>query len=704
MRKRFYAKLTAVCLSITLCGAVLAGCGSKDADSSTGAQTSTETPADDAQGDGAQTQEPDVSEPDSGAQQPETIEVTTFPLPSASEESEIFIKPIDGISDDFIRGMDASTVLAEENSGVKYYNFEGEEQDVFMTMAQAGVNYIRLRVWNDPYDENGNGYGGGNNDLATAVELGKRATMYGMKVCIDFHYSDFWADPKRQHAPKAWEGMSVEEKCDALYEFTKESLTELLNAGVNVGMVQIGNEINNGMSGEKDIANVVELLHAGSRAVREISESFGQDIQVVVHYTRINQPDEIDNLAATLAEAGLDYDIMGLSYYPFWDGTNENMQAVATNIQENYGKKVMIAETSYCYTAEDGDGCGNSFKGTDDLVEGYAATVQSQASMIRDICEAANDVGVLGIFYWEGAWVPVGEATVDNSAIWEKYGSGWASSFAADYDPEDAGLYYGGCAWDNQAMFDFDGHPLASLNVFMYLRYGSTAPLAIDDIPKVSVLCDVGGALELPETIPVIYNDRAANTEVPVVWDEAQIAAIDTNVGGDYEVAGTLEDGTEVICYIQVIMINHVLNPGFEDADTSMWKVTYAGESNPTDFQVKADDAYSGETSFHFWSADSDMEFSIEQEFTDLEPGTYQLTVYAQGGDVSADSSMELYAVVNGEELTEPFMVTTWVDWKAPTITDIKVTDGTLIIGVRMKCNAASWGTVDDFTLNRVSD
>ena len=146
MRKRFYAKLTAVCLSITLCGAVLAGCGSKDADSSTGAQTSTETPADDAQGDGAQTQEPDVSEPDSGAQQPETIEVTTFPLPSASEESEIFIKPIDGISDDFIRGMDASIVLAEENSGVKYYNFEGEEQDVFMTMAYGTIPMMRTET------------------------------------------------------------------------------------------------------------------------------------------------------------------------------------------------------------------------------------------------------------------------------------------------------------------------------------------------------------------------------------------------------------------------------------------------------------------------------------------------------------------------------------------------------------------------------
>ena len=94
--------------------------------------------------------------------------------------------------------MDASSVLVEENSGVKYYNFDGEEQDVFQTLAEGGINYIRLRVWNDPFDENGNGYGGGNNDVATAVALGKRATAYGMKVCIDFHYSDFWADPKRQ--------------------------------------------------------------------------------------------------------------------------------------------------------------------------------------------------------------------------------------------------------------------------------------------------------------------------------------------------------------------------------------------------------------------------------------------------------------------------------------------------------------------------
>ena len=688
--KRNCTRFLALCLSASFCATALAGCGAGSTETVTETQSvaQTETQA------AAETQAAETDSADTA---------TAFPLPEGPEEADIYVEPVADISNDFIRGMDASEVLVEENSGVKYYNYDGEEQDVFMTLAQSGVNYIRLRVWNDPYDEDGNGYGGGNNDVETAIELGKRATKYGMKVFIDFHYSDFWADPKRQHAPKAWEGMSIEEKCDALNTFTKESLTKLLDAGVDVGMVQIGNEINNGMSGETLMPNVMKLLCSGSSAVREISEAYGKDIQVAVHYTNINDPDQINKIAYNLQSFGVDYDIFGMSYYPFWHGTSDGMQAVAKNIQDKYDKKVMIAETSYCYTSEDGDGCGNSVNGTDDLVDGYAATVQSQATMIRDICAAANEAGVIGVFYWGGTWIPVGKATEDNSPIWEKYGSGWASSYASDYDPEDAGLYYGGCSWDNQAMFDFEGHPLASLNVFKYLKYGATAPLAIDSIPEVYHTCDVGGEVKLPETVDVIYNDRSANKQVPVTWDESQIAAIDTEKGGTYDVTGSLEDGTTVTCHVEVKMINYAKNPSFEDADTSMWKVSYEGEKNPTDFQTKADDAHTGDVSFHFWS-ESDMEFSIEQELTDLEPGTYQLLAYAQGGDVSEDASMELYAIVDGEEQTEPFMVTGWADWKNPTIPEIKVMDGTLTIGVRMKCNAKSWGTVDDFTLNRISD
>jgi len=137
---------------------------------------------------------------------------------------------------------------------------------------------------------------------------------------------------------------------------------------------------------------------------------------------------------------------------------------------------------------------------------------------------------------------------------------------------------------------------------------------------------------------------------------------------------------------------------------TSMWKVAYEGDSNPTDYQNKTDDAHTGDIAFHFWSGDSDMDFSIEQEFTDLEAGTYRLSAFAQGGDMSADAQMELYAVTGDGEQTQSFMVTTYNDWKNPTIPEIQVTDGTLTIGIRMKCNVNSWGTVDDFVLNKISD
>ena len=633
----------------------------------------------------------------------DATDVITFSQPEGPEDSTVYVEPVDGISDDFYRGMDVSAVLALENSGVKYYNFDGEEQDVFMTLAQAGVNYIRLRVWNDPYDENGNGYGGGNNDVATAITLGQRATQYGMKVCIDFHYSDFWADPKKQFVPKAWEGMDIEEKSDALYNFTLENLTQILDAGVDVGRVQVGNEINNGMCGETDASNVRKLLVSGSKAVRDAATASGKDILVAVHYTNIDDMKKLDTLLTGLQVKEIDYDIVGLSFYPYWHGTMDDLKNAITHIRDTYGKKVYVAENAYCYTSEDGDGSANSIKGTDDLAEGYSASVQGQANEVRDVCAAASEAGAEGIFYWEGTWIPVGPADADNSAIWEKYGSGWASSYAGGYDPKDAGQYYGGSSWDNQAMFDFTGHPLASLNIFKYLKYGATAPLAIDTIPEIVVSCNIGAEVKLPDTVSIIYNDRSEE-QVPVTWDAEDIAVIDTENGGEFTIAGSLDEGTEVTAIVTVERVNYVQNPGFEDADTSMWTVTYSGETNPTDYQVKDADAHSGEVAFHFWSGTSDMDFSIEQSFTDLEPGTYELSAFSQGGDLAADASMELYAVVDGKELTVPFMLTTYADWQNPTVSGIKVTDGTLTIGVRYQCNKNSWGTLDDVTLNRVGD
>jgi arabinogalactan endo-1,4-beta-galactosidase len=153
---------------------------------------------------------------------------------------------------------------------------------------------------------------------------------------------------------------------------------------------------------------------------------------------------------------------------------------------------------------------------------------------------------------------------------------------------------------------------------------------------------------------------------------------------------------------LEIKLPNLVVNPSFEDSDISMWQVTYEGSSNPTDLQEKADDAHTGDFAYHFWSGDSDMDFCIFQKLTDLDEGSYRLECFAQGGDMSGDSNMELLAVVGDETYRKTFMVTNWAEWKNPVIDDIKVQKGDSIkIAVHCTCNKGSWGTVDDFSLTK---
>lgn len=655
------------------------------------------------------------------------IEATVYELPAEAEEAEIYIEPIENLPDDFIRGVDISSVITQENSGVVYYNEEGVEQDIFQTLAQNGVNYIRVRVWNDPYDENGNGYGGGNNDTKTAAMIGARAAKYGMKLCVDYHYSDFWADPKKQMCPKAWEGMEIEEKSEALYKFTKESLTEILNAGADVGMVQIGNEINYGISGEIEWGKRRQLMQAGSRAIREVSDKMKQDIQIAVHFTDISDVEGIYTVAQKLADKEIDYDIFAVSYYTFWHGTLENLTKVLSSISQEYDKKVLVAETSYPYTIEDGDGSGNSI-GEGDLVDEYPATQQGQANMVRDVCAAVADVGEagLGVFYWEPAWIPVGvydgssaDVLKSNQEKWESFGSGWASSYASEYDPKDAGKYYGGSSWDNQAMFDFEGHPLESLKVFKYLHCGTIVEKTVEKIEPVEFSVSLNsGEFVMPETAKVIYNDRSTD-DIPVIWDEAQFAAVDTSAAGDYEVSGTFNltddtadttlseeikqclSGETVTSKISVCRINLLANSSFEDADTSMWIITSQNAST-TDFQNKESDAYSGVMSLHFWS-EAAVSFTVEQKLSGLEPGTYEFGLYIQGGDAGSNADMFIYADNGKDKLTASTGVDGWCNWQNPVVSGVTVgEDGTLTVGASISCAARGWGTLDDFYLYKM--
>lgn len=398
------------------------------------------------------------------------------PVDAVTSDS-LSVQQVANLPEDFIMGMDASCVPALEKSGVKYYNHDGAEQDVFQILRENGINYIRVRIWNDPYDANGGGYGGGNCDIANAITIGKRATKYGMKLLVNFHYSDFWADPGKQMVPKAWADMTLGQKSDALYSYTKECLQKLVDAGVDVGMVQVGNETNGFFCGERigadgEWAGIPALMNAGAKAVREICP----DALVALHFTNPEKPGSYEYYCQALASHQVDHDVFASSYYPYWHGTLDNLAAVLSAIATKYDKKVMVVETSYAYTPEDTDFHGNTITKSDETAAKYPFTVQGQADHIRDVIDtvANKTANGIGVFYWEGTWISVGgENYEENAALWEKHGSGWASFYAAQYDPEDAGKWYGGCAVDNQALFDENGKALESLKVFALVRSGN---------------------------------------------------------------------------------------------------------------------------------------------------------------------------------------------------------------------------------------
>ncbi len=408
-------------------------------------------------------------------------------------DAGVNVKKVEGIGTDFIRGADISTYASLMDSGVVFKDWDGEEVPegtaFFELLKESGINYVRIRIWNDPYDADGNGYGAGNCDVEKAAKMGKWATDAGMKVLLDFHYSDFWADPGRQVVPKAWEGLAIDAKADALEAYTIESLNTILEAGVDVGMVQVGNETNGRLCGETNWANMSKLFAAGSKAVRSVAQAENKDILIAIHFANPEKSSNMKGYAKSLNDSGIDYDVFASSYYPFWHGTLENLTSVLRDISSTYNKKVIVAETSWAYTLKDGDGQKNVVRenaGQD--LSAYDISAQGQANEVRDVIEAVKNVGDagLGIFYWEPAWIPVNvydagaenaaEVLAANKEAWETFGSGWASSYSIAYDPNVNESNYGGSEWDNQALFDFAGNPLPSLKVFKYVETGAAVP------------------------------------------------------------------------------------------------------------------------------------------------------------------------------------------------------------------------------------
>ena len=644
-----------------------------------------------------------------------------------------YVKKVANMPDNFVLGMDSSSVLSLEESGVKYYDFDGTEKDLFVILKGQGVNTIRIRIWVDPFDAEGHGYGGGNVNIDRAVTIGKRVTAAGMKVMANFHYSDFWADPGRQLAPKAWEGKTFEEKKTLLYNYTKESMQKFKDNNVDVAYVQIGNETTGGMAGVKHdeyYGNFSELVTQGTRAVKSVYP----EAKTIVHFTN-PEKGAYASIAGALSAKEAEYDIFGTSYYPFFHGTLDNLVNQLNGvIRRSGGKEVMVVETSYANNDEDTDFCANQFSSqTAGVDKFYPVTQGGQIANFRNICDAlvnrVNNNKGLGVCYWEGTWISVNKPTwEENKALWEKYGSGWASDYAGEYDPEVEKYGGGGTVVDNQCFFDKTGHPYESLKMFNLLKTGNRTKEWIEGAENTTVQFMTNEEIKLPDQVRAIYNsDNRWN--VDVTWDTSKAYSGDKEIAingnlnklkeagpGSYTINGTIKDGDKsfaVSCTVRLEIANYVKDPSFEDGNKDkVWSIT---DNNPDQnkgyFIVtnqNANNPITGKWDAHGYAADGYMNYELTQADIKTEKEVnVKLRFFVTGGANTspvpeAAQKMFVYLLEDDAEIAKKsFTITKWGDIHQVDVENITLKPGkTYKLGFHIELNSTGiWIDLDDVNI-----
>ena len=652
--------------------------------------------------------------------------ITTKSEDDTPVTGEINVEKIKNLPEDFIMGMDISSVMSEFASGVTYKDFEGNTidniTDFCKFLAENGITHIRVRVWNDPYDANGNGYGGGNCDVATAAEIAEGCRAAGLKMLIDFHCSDFWADPGKQQVPKAWSGYTLEQKADAVEEFIGASLRTIDPNHETIDMVQVGNETTGSFVGESGAENMCKLFSAGAKAIR----AYNEEVKVVIHVTN-PEKGRVTTWAKNLDTYAVDYDVLATSYYPYWHGTLANLQSELAAVKANYGKDTMVAETSYAYTLEDSDGhsntvrVGNNDSGANTL---QPFSVQGQATAIRNVMETVNNAGGLGVFYWEPAWITVGDITglsgdeletqiAANKEAWETYGSGWAASYGGEYNPEDAGKWYGGSAVDNEAMFYPDGTPTAGLYVWNYVKTGALSRyVSVESVTNPEETIDANAAFTLPETVVVTYNSGEADETV--AWNEEEVAAIDTAVSGVYTVSGTVTFSKEInqgafsgMTSAEVIYTLTVKQPNLvTDANDAGFEsgVNYTIGGKGISAIPAKDDPYEGKGSMHWYYTSATTGTVTYNKVITLEPGKYSAELMSQG---FAGDTISLQILSDDDEVLfegDATVLEGWAVWKKVAV-DFMITKQTDVkIQIVVNMQKGGWGTADALYLYKAGD
>jgi arabinogalactan endo-1,4-beta-galactosidase len=336
-----------------------------------------------------------------------------------------------------ILGADISSLKKTEDLGGIYKDANGIPTDALQILIDHGLNYARLRVWLDPAD--------GYHNKAEILKMAARLKKENIKLLVDFHYSDVWADPGKQIKPAAWKDYDFVQLKKAVYDHTFDVCKSLAAQGTPPDMVQVGNEINAGIlwpDGKYDqMDNLAALLKEGYRAVKDSSDS----TLVMLHIAEGGDNELARWWFDNITRREVPFDVIGISYYPYWHGSLGELQYNLNDISARYDKDVIVVETSYAFTEGDNDNFPNIVD-QKLTVPHYPLTPEGQRDMLRNIMSivrAVDNGRGLGMFYWDATWTAV-------------KGNGW------DNTNPDAGN-----AWENQALFDFDGKVLPAMDEYL---------------------------------------------------------------------------------------------------------------------------------------------------------------------------------------------------------------------------------------------
>jgi arabinogalactan endo-1,4-beta-galactosidase len=333
-----------------------------------------------------------------------------------------------------IVGHDLSFAVQESQAGATYTD-NGRAALPEQILADHGANWVRLRHWIAPP--------AGYSDLPNVLAMARRAKAAGMHILLDPHYSDFWADPQKQPTPAAWAGQDLPTLANTVRTYTRDTLNALSAQGTPAEMLQLGNEIRNGMlwpTGQLDWDagtgwdNLGVLLRAAAAGARDAR---GPTPRLVVHFDQGGDNAFSRRFFDNVVAQHVPFDVIGLSYYPFWHGTLSQLRTNADDLSQRYGKDVSVVETQYAWTLGWGDDTNNFVWEESQLIPGYPATPGGQlgfASDLMSIMAAVPHGRGLGVFYWQPEWIP---------------GVGWEPG--------------AGTPNDNLTLFDFTGNALPSV-------------------------------------------------------------------------------------------------------------------------------------------------------------------------------------------------------------------------------------------------